>query len=63
MLDRGVLVAGLRALTEREAVVLIAVDDLDWDQQQLADRLSIGFGASRQTRTKLLVGAALGPRC
>jgi DNA-directed RNA polymerase specialized sigma24 family protein len=48
-LDRAILVAGLRALSEREVVVLIAVEHLGWDQHQLADQLEIGFGALRQT--------------
>jgi DNA-directed RNA polymerase specialized sigma24 family protein len=48
MLSRAMLVAGLRALTEREAVVLIAVDHLGWDQHQLADRLQTDFQALRK---------------
>jgi DNA-directed RNA polymerase specialized sigma24 family protein len=48
-LNRGILVAGLRALTEREAVVLIAVDYLGWDQQQLSERLGLGYSLVRQT--------------
>lgn len=48
-LGRGILVAGLRALTEREAVVLIAVDYLGWDQQQLSERLGVGYSSVRQT--------------
>jgi DNA-directed RNA polymerase specialized sigma24 family protein len=48
MLSRGMLVACLRALTEREAVVLIAVDHLGWDQHQLADRLQTDFQALRK---------------
>jgi hypothetical protein len=48
-LSRGILVAGLRALTEREAVVLIAVDYLGWDQQQLSERLGVGYSSVRQT--------------
>jgi DNA-directed RNA polymerase specialized sigma24 family protein len=48
MLSRAVLVACLRALTEREAVVLIAVDHLGWDQHQLADRLQTDFQALRK---------------
>ncbi|MES1193375.1 MAG: zf-HC2 domain-containing protein [Solirubrobacterales bacterium] len=48
MLSRGMLVACLRALTEREAVVLIAVDHLGWDQHQLADRLQTDFEALRK---------------
>lgn len=48
MLSRATLVAGLRALTEREAVVLIAVDHLGWDQHQLADRLHTDFEALRK---------------
>lgn len=42
MLDHEALVSGLRALTEREAVILIAVDHYGRDQHQLADRLGIG---------------------
>lgn len=49
MLDRGILVAGLRALTEREAVLLVAVDHLGWDQHQLANRLGMGFADLRRT--------------
>jgi DNA-directed RNA polymerase specialized sigma24 family protein len=48
-LSRGILVAGLRALTEREAVVLIAVDYLGWEQQQLSERLGVGYSSVRQT--------------
>ncbi len=48
-LNRGILVAGLRALTEREAVVLIAVDYLGWEQQQLSERLGLGYSSVRQT--------------
>ena len=48
MLDRAVLMAGLRALTEREAVVLIAADYLGYDQHQLAERLGMGFAPMRR---------------
>lgn len=48
-LDRGILVACLRALTEREAVVLLAVDHLGWEQHQLAERLGLGYSLVRQT--------------
>jgi DNA-directed RNA polymerase specialized sigma24 family protein len=48
-LDRAILIAGLRALSEREAVILVAVDHLGWDQHQLADQLQLGFSALRQT--------------
>jgi DNA-directed RNA polymerase specialized sigma24 family protein len=48
MLSRAMLVACLRALTEREAVVLIAVDHLGWDQHQLAERLQTDFQALRK---------------
>jgi DNA-directed RNA polymerase specialized sigma24 family protein len=48
-LSRGILVGGLRALTEREAVVLIAVDYLGWEQQQLSERLGVGYSSVRQT--------------
>ena len=34
ILTRAVLLAGLRALGEREAVVMIAVDHLGWDQRE-----------------------------
>ena len=49
LLDRGVLLAGLRALNEREAVVLIAVDRLGWEQRELADRLGVEFARLRET--------------
>jgi DNA-directed RNA polymerase specialized sigma24 family protein len=49
MLDRGILVAALRALSEREAVLLIAADHLGWDQHQLAERLGMGFAHLRRT--------------
>jgi DNA-directed RNA polymerase specialized sigma24 family protein len=49
LLDRGVLLAGLSALSEREAVVMIAVDRLGWDQRELADRLGLEFGRLRET--------------
>lgn len=49
VIDRGILVAGLRALSEREAVVLLAVDYLRWDQHALAERLGLGFEAMRKT--------------
>jgi DNA-directed RNA polymerase specialized sigma24 family protein len=48
MLDRGILVGALRALTEREAVILLAVDHLGWDQQELADRLGMNLGGMRR---------------
>jgi DNA-directed RNA polymerase specialized sigma24 family protein len=48
-LDRGILIAGLRALTEREAVILIAVDHLGRDQHELAEQLGLGFSALRFT--------------
>jgi DNA-directed RNA polymerase specialized sigma24 family protein len=47
MLSRGVLVAGLRALSDQEAVVLIAVDHFGWDQHQLAERLGTNYEALR----------------
>jgi DNA-directed RNA polymerase specialized sigma24 family protein len=47
MLSRGVLVAGLRALSEEEAVVLIAVDHLGWDQHQLAEQLGTTYEGLR----------------
>ncbi|MET0601515.1 MAG: zf-HC2 domain-containing protein [Baekduia sp.] len=49
VIDRGILVAGLRALSEREVVVLLAVDYLRWDQHALAERLGLGFEAMRKT--------------
>jgi hypothetical protein len=49
LVDRGVLLAGLRALSEREAVALIAVDRLGWEQRELADRLGVEFGRLRET--------------
>ena len=49
LLDRGVLLAGLRALSESEAVALIAVDRLGWEQRELADRLGVEFGRLRET--------------
>ena len=49
LLDRGVLLAGLRALSEREAVALIAVDRLGWEQRELANRLGVEFGRLRET--------------
>lgn len=49
VIDRGILVAGLRALSEREAVVLLSVDYLRWDQHALAERLGLGFEAMRKT--------------
>lgn len=49
VLGRAVLVAGLRALTEHEAVVLIAVDHLGWDQQRLAEHLGVGYSTLRET--------------
>jgi DNA-directed RNA polymerase specialized sigma24 family protein len=48
MLDRGILVGALRALTEREAVVLLAVDHLGWDQEELAERMGMDFGSLRR---------------
>jgi DNA-directed RNA polymerase specialized sigma24 family protein len=48
VIDRGILVAGLRALSEREAVVLLAVDYLRWDHHALAQRLGLGFEAMRK---------------
>jgi DNA-directed RNA polymerase specialized sigma24 family protein len=47
MLSRGVLVAGLRALSDQEAVALIAVDHFGWDQHQLAERLGTNYEALR----------------
>lgn len=49
VIDRGILVASLRALSEREAVVLLAVDYLRWDQHALAERLGLAFEAMRKT--------------
>jgi DNA-directed RNA polymerase specialized sigma24 family protein len=49
VLGRAVLVAGLRALSEHEAVVLIAADHLGWDQQRLAERLGVGYSTLRET--------------
>jgi DNA-directed RNA polymerase specialized sigma24 family protein len=49
VIDRGILVAGLHALSEREAVVLLSVDYLRWDQHALAARLGLGFEAMRKT--------------
>jgi DNA-directed RNA polymerase specialized sigma24 family protein len=49
VLGRAVLVAGLRALTEHEAVVLIAADHLGWDQQRLAEHLGVGYSTLRET--------------
>ncbi|UTI63933.1 hypothetical protein NBH00_21640 [Paraconexibacter antarcticus] len=49
MLTRAILLAGLRALSEREALIMIAVDDLHWDQDELAERLGIKTNALRQT--------------
>jgi DNA-directed RNA polymerase specialized sigma24 family protein len=49
LLDRGVLLAGLRALSECEAVALIAVDRLGWEQRELADHLGMEFGRLRET--------------
>jgi DNA-directed RNA polymerase specialized sigma24 family protein len=45
VLDRGILLAGLRALTEQEAVLLLSVDYLRWDQQALANQLGIKLDA------------------
>jgi hypothetical protein len=47
VLDRAVLLAGLRALGEREVVVLLAVDHLEWEQEGLAVHLGMDFGALR----------------
>jgi DNA-directed RNA polymerase specialized sigma24 family protein len=49
LVDRGVLLAGLSALSEREAIVMIAVDRLGWDQRELAERLGLEFGRLRET--------------
>jgi DNA-directed RNA polymerase specialized sigma24 family protein len=49
VLGRAVLLAGLRALTEHEAVVVIAVDHLGWDQERLAEHLGVGFSTMRRT--------------
>jgi DNA-directed RNA polymerase specialized sigma24 family protein len=48
MLDRTILMAGLRALCEREAVILIAADYLGHDQHRLAEQLGMSFTALRQ---------------
>jgi DNA-directed RNA polymerase specialized sigma24 family protein len=56
VLGRAVLLAGLRALTEHEAVVVIAVDHLGWDQERLAEHLGVGFSTMRRT---LRVGRTL----
>jgi RNA polymerase sigma factor (sigma-70 family) len=48
VLSRGVLVAGLRALSEDEAVVMIAVDHLGWDQHRLAERLGMSYELLRR---------------
>ena len=48
MLDRGILVGALRALTEREAVVLLAVDSLGWDHEELADRIGMNVNSMRR---------------
>lgn len=45
----AVVIAGLRALTEHEAVVLIAADHLGWDQQRLAEHLGVGYSTLRET--------------
>lgn len=47
VLDRAVLLAGLRALSEREVVVLLAIDHLEWEQEDLAEHLKLDFGALR----------------
>jgi len=44
MLDRAVLLAGLRVLTAREATVLVAVDGDGANQRALAERLGIDPG-------------------
>lgn len=49
VLGRAVLMAGLSALNEHEAVVLIAVDHLGWDQQRLAEHLGVGYSTLRET--------------
>lgn len=49
VLGRAVLMAGLRALSEREAVAVIAVDHLGWDQQALAEHLGVGYSTLRET--------------
>jgi DNA-directed RNA polymerase specialized sigma24 family protein len=49
VLGRAVLMAGLRALSEHEAVVVIAIDHLDWDQQRLAEHLGVGYSTLRET--------------
>ncbi len=49
VIDHGILVDGLRALTAREVVVLLAVDRLDWDQRALAVRLGLGNELLRVT--------------
>jgi len=41
LLDRAILLAGLRALTEREIVVLVAVERRGWDQVALARELDL----------------------
>jgi DNA-directed RNA polymerase specialized sigma24 family protein len=49
VLRRAVLMAGLRALSEHEAVVVIAVDHLGWDQHRLAEHLGVGYSTLRET--------------
>jgi DNA-directed RNA polymerase specialized sigma24 family protein len=48
VLSRGMLVAGLRALSEDEAVVLIAVDHLGWDQHRLSEQLGMSYDVLRR---------------
>lgn len=49
VLGRALLLAGLRALTKEEAVVVIAVDHLGWNQERLAEHLGVGFSTMRET--------------
>ena len=49
VLDRGIFVVGLSALSEREAVILLAVDYLGWNQRALAQRLGLGYESLRVT--------------
>jgi DNA-directed RNA polymerase specialized sigma24 family protein len=49
VLSRAVLVAGLGVLTEHEAVAVIAVDHLGWDQRRLAEELGVGYSTLRET--------------
>ncbi|WP_027004820.1 sigma-70 family RNA polymerase sigma factor [Conexibacter woesei] len=48
VLDRAIVVGGLRALDEQEAVVLLAVDHLDWDQERLAEQLGMSARTLRR---------------